>query len=81
MGRDVKKPVSGVSNRVIFKLACSATETSLKIEISLISSLDMILYNKPITKGLIRLCIMRRLVCAFVVHKPQKTGFLAARPK
>ena len=24
---------------------------------------------------------MRRLVCAFVVHKPPKTGFLASRPK
>ena len=23
---------------------------------------------------------MRRLVCAFVVRKPRKTGFLAARP-
>ena len=24
---------------------------------------------------------MRRLVCAFVVRKPPKTGFLASRPK
>ena len=38
----------------------------------------MILSNKRITKALIRLC---RLVCAFVVRKPPKTGFLASKIK
>ena len=37
------------------KSACSATETSKTIEISLVASLDMKLTNKRITKGLIRL--------------------------
>ena len=36
----------------------------------------MILSNKRITKALIRL---HRLVCAFVVHKLWKTGFLTSR--
>ena len=36
----------------------------------------MILSNKPITKGLIRLC---RLVCVCVDHKLPKTGFLTLR--
>ena len=53
-----------------FKPACSATETSSKIEILLVASLDMILSNKRQTKALIR------LVCTFVVHKPPKTAFL-----
>ena len=44
----------GVSHEVI-KPACLATETSWKIAISLMSSLDMILSNTHITKALIRL--------------------------
>ena len=55
LGRSAKNPVFGVSDKVRFKPACSATETSFKIEISLVSSLDMILSNKRITKALIRL--------------------------
>ena len=50
------KPVFGVSEKVVFKPACSATETSQKIKISLVASLDIILSDKPITKALIRLC-------------------------
>ena len=61
----MRKPVFGVSDKVRFKLACSA-------------SLDMILSKKQITKALISL---HRLVCACVVPKPLKTGFLASRPK
>ena len=75
MGSDARKPASIVSNKVRFKRVCSATETSYKMENSLVASLDMILSNKRITKALIR------LVCAFVVHKTLKTGFLASRPK
>ena len=35
------KPVFGVSDKVRFKPACSATENSYKNEISLVASLDM----------------------------------------
>ena len=45
MGRDARKPVFGVSDIARLKPACSATETSWKIEISLVSSLYIILYN------------------------------------
>ena len=48
---------SGVSDIARLKPVSSATETSYKIEIWLVSSLDMILYNKRITKALIRLRI------------------------
>ena len=45
--------LSGVSNKVRFKPACSATETSTSnSEISSVVSLDMILSNKQITKTL-----------------------------
>ena len=55
MGCNTKKPVQGVSDKVRFKQTCSATETSKKIEISLVASLDIILASKQITKALIRL--------------------------
>ena len=42
LGLDARNPVFGVG----FKPTCSATETSLKTEISLVASLDMILSNK-----------------------------------
>ena len=53
MGRNATKPVFGVSDKVRFKPACSAEETSKKIEISLVSSLDIIISNRRITKALI----------------------------
>ena len=52
MGCDARKPVFGVSDKLRCKPACPATETSKKIEISLVASLDMILSNKGITKAL-----------------------------
>ena len=55
MGLNVRKPVFGVSDQVMRKQACTATETSYKIEILLVASLDMILSNKRITKALNRL--------------------------
>ena len=61
MGSDARKPVYGVSNKVRYKPACLA--------ISPVSSLDMILSNKLIITGLIRLR-MRRLVYTFLVPKP-----------
>ena len=54
-------------------------ETSLKIEISPAASLHMILSKKQ-KKGADQTARMRRLVCACVVHKPPKTGFLEWRP-
>ena len=66
MGRDVRKPVFGVSEKARLKPVSSATETSWKIEISREASLDMILFQKRITKALIS-----RLVCAFVGRKPE----------
>ena len=46
LGRNARKPVFGISHKVKFKPACSAIETGLKIESSLVPSLDIILYNK-----------------------------------
>ena len=56
MGSNMRKPVFGVYDKVRFKPACLATETSWKIEISLVPRQDMILSKKRITKALIRLC-------------------------
>ena len=55
MGLVVRKPVFRISDIARLKPACSATETSLKNEISLEASLDIILSSKRITKALIRL--------------------------
>ena len=74
MGLDATKPVFGVSDKASFKPVSSATETSKKIEISLVASLHRVLSQKRITKMLIR------LVCACVVSKLPKTGFLTSRP-
>ena len=48
----VRKPIFGVSDTVIFKPACSASETSCNIQFSLVTGLDMILFNKRIIKAL-----------------------------
>ena len=45
MGRNARKPVFGVSNKVRFKPAFSASEAYKKIEISQVASQDMILSN------------------------------------
>ena len=37
-------------------------------------------FQKANNKGTDQSARMRRLVCAFVVRKPPKTGFLASRP-
>ena len=55
IGSDVTKPVFRISDKVRFKPACSATETSQKVEISLVASLDVILSKKRKIKALIRL--------------------------
>ena len=43
------------------------------------ASLDM--FFKVNNKGADQIARMRRLVCAFVVRKPQRQVFLVARPK
>ena len=55
MGLVTRKPVFAVSGEVRFKLACSATETSQKVEISLVASLDVLLSKKQKIKALNRL--------------------------
>ena len=55
MDLDATNPVFGVSDQVIPKPACSATETSENGKLSLVASLDMILSKEQITKALIRL--------------------------
>ena len=55
MDLDAINPVFGVSDKVRFKPACSATKSGLKLEIKLLASLDMIPSKKRITKVLIRL--------------------------
>ena len=47
----------GIANQVIPKPACSATENSLKSDISLVATFDRIPLNKRITKVLIRLSV------------------------
>ena len=69
----------GCFDKECFKPVSSAKETSLKIKISPAASLHMILSKKQ-KKGADQTARMRRLVCACVVHKPPKTGFLASRP-
>ena len=79
MGLVATKPVFGISDKARIKPISSATETSLKIKISLVASLDMILSKKEITEALISLwgCADQS---APVVLKLPKTGFLTFRP-
>ena len=55
MGPIAKKTGFGVSNHVMLKLACLASETTQKLEILPQESLAIILFRKGITKALIRL--------------------------
>ena len=50
-----------------------------KIDILPVASLDMTLSKKN-NKGPDQSGLMCRLVCAYVVRNPTKTGFLASRP-
>ena len=51
----MRKPVFGVCDKVRFKPACSATETSYRLKISVIANRDIILSRQQ-TKVLNRLC-------------------------
>ena len=77
MGLDARKPDLGVCNKVIFKQAYSATETSLKIEISLVASLDIITSNKRITKALIRSAQAGLRLCCSQTPKDRFSGVVA----
>ena len=78
----MRKPVFVVSDQVIHKFACSATETTKNIAISLVAILDtrMILSIKRITKALIRLrgCAVWY---APLLSQILKTVIFAWRPK
>ena len=47
----VTKPTFLGSEKVRFKIACSATETSQKTEISPVASLEMVLFQQANNKG------------------------------
>ena len=80
MGLVARKPVFGVSSKVSFKPVSSATETSKKIEISPVSSLDMILSKKRITKALIRLRVCAGWSAPVLFANPQRQVFLLQGP-
>ena len=48
-------PVFGVSDQIMLKQLCSATDASYQLKFSHVASLDMILSNTRITRTLIRL--------------------------
>ena len=64
----IRKPVFGGFDNVRLKPACSATETSLGLEISAIASSRATANNK----GANQTARLRRLICAFVVRIWQK---------
>ena len=67
MGLDARKTVFGVSDKSETQPVSTATETSLKIEISLVaSSLDNDTFQKVNNKGADQPVRMHRLTCAFV---------------
>ena len=61
----MRKPVFGVCDQVRLKPACSATETSHRLEISDIETRDIILSRQWTTKVLIRLCIWLKQVLSW----------------
>ena len=75
-----EKPVVRVSVKASFKLVSSATETSWKIEILPVARLKYGTFRNVNDKGADQTARMRRLVCACVVCKHPKRGFLALRP-
>ena len=50
------KPVFGVCDQLILKPACSATKTSLGLEMSSLGSRDIVLSRQRTTKAVIILC-------------------------
>ena len=81
MGLDARKPVFGVSDEARLNPVPSATGTSLKIEISLVASLDLILSKGANNKGAEQFVRMRRLVCAFVFSQTTEDRFSRVKRK
>ena len=77
MGLVARKPVFGVSDEVIFKPAFS---DELEYQNFARSKFRYNTFQKANNKGAGQTAHTRRLVCAFVVCKTPKTGFLASRP-
>ena len=80
LGRDVRKPVFGVSDIVKFKAACSATGTSQKIEILLVASFDMVLSKERITNALIRLRGCAGWSAPLLISYPRRQVFSQGGP-
>ena len=59
---------SGVSDQVRLKLACSATEARMRLEILVTETRDITLSRAAYNKGADQTARMRRLICAFVVR-------------
>ena len=79
MDCDARKPVSRVSDKTRLKPVSSPTETSSRIKISLVVSLDKILSKMLITKALISLRECAGWSAPLLFANPEE-GFLATRP-
>ena len=73
-------PVFGVFDKARLKLVSSATETSLKIEILLVASLDMVLSKKVNNKGTDQSAADVQAGLRLCCTQTPKTSFLAPRP-
>ena len=80
MGLVMTKTVFGFTDNARHKPASSHTETSLKIEISLVASLDMILCNTLITTVLIRLPGCAGWSAPLLFANPRRQVFLRQGP-
>ena len=76
MGLDAIKPVFGVSDKAKFKPVFYLENWNFAF-----SKLRYDTYRKANNKGADLSARMRRQVCAFVIRKPPKTGFLTSGPK
>ena len=76
LGLGATKPVYRVSDKSRLKLVSSATETSYKIKISLVASLDMIVSKKQITKALICLRGCAGWSAPLLFANPRRQDFL-----
>ena len=77
MSHDATKSVFGVSEKVILKPVSSVTGTSCNFACS---KFGYDTFQNAKNKGADQSARMRRLVCAFTVCNPPKTGFPASRP-
>ena len=80
MGLDATKPVFGVFDKAKIKPVTPATETSKKIEFSLVASLDIKLSKKRITKALINLRGCAGWSASLLFANPQRQVFSRRGP-